>query len=135
MARINGSLYVVDVDSNLIAQSQNASISISVDLPDATTKSSGGYAEHIQGLRSWEGSVEYLYDPSETYNAKDILDLITSRTGFTFLFEHSSQTAGTISFTGSASVNNFEMSAEMEGVVAWSFSFTGNGALTVVEYT
>lgn len=135
MAVLNGTLYVVDVDSNLIGQSTNATLSIGVDLPDATTKDSGGWAEHIHGLRSWEGSADYLYDPSETYNAKDILDLITGRTGFTFLFEHSSQTAGTVSFTGSASVNSFEMGAEMEGSMTWNFSFTGNGALTITEYT
>jgi len=135
MAVLNGTLYLVSVDGNVIGATKTASLSIGVDLPDATTKDSGGWAEHISGLRSWEGSFDGLYDPSETYTPKEITDLITARTGFTFLFQHSGATAGTMSFTGSASVSSFELGAEMEASMTFSASFTGNGALTITELT
>jgi len=135
MSVLNGTLYVYSVDGNVIGATTNASISLSVDLPDATTKDSGGWAEHIQGLRSWEGSFEGLYDPSETYTINDIYTLINSRTDWAVVFQHTGATAGTISFTGTASFASLELTSEKEASMGWSTSFTGNGALTAVELT
>jgi len=135
MAVVNGTVYVYSTDGNVIGASTNASISLSVDLPDATTKDSGGWAEHIQGLRSWEGSFEGLYDPSETYTIKEIFDLINSRTDWAVVFQHTSATAGTLSFTGTASFSSLELTSEMEASMGWTTSFTGNGALAAVELT
>lgn len=133
MSVLNGTLYLVDVDGNPLGASTNASLSISVDLPDATTKDSAGWAEHIQGLRSWEGSFEGLYDPSETYTPKEITDLMVARTDFAMVFEPSAQTSGQLSFSGNASFTSFELTSEMESSMGWSASFTGNGVLTVSE--
>ena len=135
MAVYNGTLYVVSVDGSVLGGAKTASLTTDVDLFDTTTKDSGGWAEHGQGLRSWSGSFDGLYDPSDTNTIEDIYDLITGRTGCTILFQTSTAAATSLSFTGSASFANIELSAEMEATVAWSASFTGNGALTITKLT
>lgn len=135
MSTYNGTVYVVTVDGNLIGSSRSATLTRTVETIDTTTKDSGGNSEHIQGVRSWEGSFEGLYDPSDTYTIKEIYDLMSSRTGCTILFQTSTADAGSLSFTGSASFTSIELSAPYEDVVGWSASFTGNGALTVTELT
>lgn len=133
MAKVNGTLYLVKSDGTTIGSTTNASLSLSIDLPETTTKGSAGWAEHLQGLRSWEGSFEGLYDETDTYGLTELYAEITNRTTFTILIE--STTVGNIEFTGTASLSNIEATFEMEQPVGWSASFTGSGALTVAAST
>jgi len=133
MAKINGTLYLVDIDGVTVGSTTNASITINQDLPEATTKGSGGWREVLAGLRSWEGSFEGLYDPTDTYDVKSLADEIVNRSSFTIVFD--SSTAGDVDFTGTAYLSNVEFSAEMESPVSFSASFTGDGTLTVADNT
>jgi TP901-1 family phage major tail protein len=133
MAKINGTLYLVDIDGVTVGSTTNASITINQDLPETTTKGSGGWREVLAGLRSWEGSFEGLYDPTDTYDVKSLADEIVNRSSFTVVFD--SSTAGDVDFTGTAYLSNVEFSAEMESPVSFSASFTGDGTLTVADNT
>jgi len=73
----NGTNLVVLVGTEVVAHSTSCSLSVSADLPDATTKSSGGWAEQIAGLRSWSLTTDGLatVEPTGTnYVVGDIFE-------------------------------------------------------------
>ena len=128
MAKINATRFLVYVNGTAIGSTTTASISVEVDLPSTTTKDSGGWAEHLQGLRNASGSFEGLEDPTETMGATELYDLITNRSKFDLLLV--TDTAGEDGFSASASISNLEFEYEMEQPVSLSGSFTVDGELT-----
>lgn len=135
MAVLNGTLYVFSVDGNAIGSTKNATLTLNMDTPEATTKDSGGYRELIAGLRSWSGSFDGLYDPTDANGVNDITSLWTSRSSFTVLFRETGSTSGTESYTGTAFFTSFEKSAPREDVMTFSASFEGTGTLTITQIT
>lgn len=129
MAVLNGTLYLMSIGGNVMAKSQNATLTRNVETANTTTKDSAGNAEHIQTTRSWSGSFDGLYDPDETYDPKTIGDLMDSRSTASIVFESSDSATGTLIYTGTASFTDLELSAPVEDVMTWSASFTGTGAL------
>lgn len=132
MAKINGTsllVYINDGGGEIpIAYTTSASISIEVDLPDASNKNSQGYAESIYGQRSWSIDVEGLVDYSASYGATDFVDLITGRTQVTLRW--STNAGGSLEYEGTAHINSYTEDAPNEDVVTYSVSFTGTGAIT-----
>lgn len=128
MAKINATRFLVYVNGTAIGSTTTASISVEVDLPSTTTKNSGGWAEHLQGLRNASGSFEGLEDPTETMGATELFDLINNRSKFDLLLV--TDTAGDEGFSASASISNLEFEYEMEQPVSLSGSFTVDGQLT-----
>ena len=57
---INGTLVLLSADSTAIASTTDATLNIELDTPDASTKDSEGWADHIQGQKSWSVDVEGL---------------------------------------------------------------------------
>lgn len=77
------------------------------------------------GLKSWSGSLEARLDPADTgQNAMEVGDSVA------LLLYPSGNTSGHRSISGTATVTGRTEGAEMEGIVALSLSFQGNGALT-----
>ena len=52
-----------------IGHTTSCTLSVNQELPDATTKDSSGYAENINGLRSFEISFDGLVDYTDDQNA------------------------------------------------------------------
>ena len=130
MAKINGSVIIPVLDSDAVLHTTNATLSIDVDLPDATTKDSGGWADHIHGLRSFSLTIEgYSSYDNSNGNIKPLLDLVTGRDSATFEFAPTG--AGNVKITGSVSLANLELGANMEETASLSSTLTGKGALTV----
>jgi hypothetical protein len=135
MAKLNGTsllLYIlVDGDSEWIPilAATTHSISIDVDLPDATTKGSAGWAEHIHGLRSASGNIDILYDPTESYNKAEIWDMVSNRKGAKI--KSSTEETGYQYFEMDVSLSNFTENADMEQPVSFSTAFQSNGTITL----
>lgn len=129
MAKINGSVIIPVLDSDAVVHTTNATISIDVDLPDATTKDSGGWADHIHGLRSFTLTIEGYAAYDSSGNVKPLLDLITDRESATF--EFSPDESGDVKISGSVSLSNLELGANLEETASLSATLTGKGALTV----
>lgn len=129
MAKINGTLFQLLVDGVAIGSTKTASISISVDLPDITTKDSGGWEEHLAGggLRGATGSFEGLEDPTDAVNVNELFDLVNTRSDFAF--QLTDDTPGSSIWTGTATIDSLEQNYEMEQAVSVSGSFKVNGAL------
>ena len=132
----NGTQLVVLVGTEVIAHATSCSLTVSADLPDATTKQSGGWAEEIAGLRSWSLTTDGLatVEPTGTsYVVGDIFSALNGRTTVTVKFttaNGSTPIVGDLVWSGSAFVESLDITADMESPVTYSVSFTGSGVLT-----
>ena len=124
----NGTNLVLQVEGNEIGHTTSCSLSLSNDLPEATTKDSNGYAEHIAGVISGELSFDSLVAYDDTTNAIQLNDFINARTQITCVF--GTTTTGDAIYTAEGFLNNVETSAEMESPVSYSGSITLTGAIT-----
>ena len=66
MAKINGTLFAVYHDSNKILYAVSATLNTEQDLSGVTTKESGGYANHLRGLRRWSIDFAGRYDEDDS---------------------------------------------------------------------
>lgn len=132
----NGTSLVVLVGTEVVAHATSCTLSISADLPDATTKESGGWADHIAGLRSWSITTDGLatVEPTGTnYVVGDIFSALNGRGTVTVKFttvSGSTPIVGDLIWSGSAFVESLDITADMESPVTYSASFTGTGTLT-----
>lgn len=132
----NGTSLVVLVGTEVVAHATSCTLSLSADLPDATTKESGGWADHIAGLRSWSITTDGLatVEPTGTnYVVGDIFSALNGRGTVTVKFttvNGSTPIVGDLIWSGSAFVESLDITADMESPVTYSASFTGTGTLT-----
>lgn len=116
-----------------IGHTTSCSMSITQDLPDATTKDSAGYAENINGLRSFEISFDGLVDYTDSQNAAEFINHIKDRDKLDFSF--GTAASGDQLIEGECRVASIEVSGEMESAVTYSGTLTGTGALTISTNT
>ena len=132
----NGTSLVVLVGTEVIAHATSCSLSVSADLPDATTKESGGWAAEIGGLKSWSLTTDGLATVEPTgvnYVVGDIFSALNGRTAVTVKFTTatgSTPIVGDLYWSGTAFVESLDITADMESPVTYSVSFTGTGVLT-----
>jgi predicted secreted protein len=134
----NGTNLVVLVGTEVVAHSTSCSLSISADLPDATTKSSGGWADEISGLRSWSLTTDGLttVEPTGTnYVVADLATLITGSGRASVLVKFttvngSTPITGDLIWSGQAFLESLDITADMESPATYSASFTGSGPLS-----
>lgn len=132
----NGTNLVVLVGNEVVAHSTSCSLSVSVDLPDSTTKSSDGWAQQIGGLKSWSLTTDGLatVDPTgANYVVGDIFTTLKDRTTVTVKFTTvtgSTPVVGDLYWTGLAFIESLDVTADMESPATYSVSFTGQGVLT-----
>jgi len=111
-----------------IGHTTSCTISLSNDLPEATTKDSGGFQEVIAGVISGEISFEGLVDYTDAQNAAELGDFLLARTKL--FFEFGTATTGDQLYSGAGFLNSLEVSAEMESPVTYSGSITITGTIT-----
>ena len=111
-----------------IGHSTSCSLSLSNDLPEATTKDSAGYQEVIAGVKSGEISFEGLVAYDDANNAIEAADLLLARTKFDWSF--GTAESGDPIYSGEGFLSSVEMSAEMESPVTYSGSITVTGAIS-----
>ena len=132
----NGTSLVVLVGTEVVAHATSCTLSVSADLPDSTTKQSGGWAEEIAGLRSWSITTDGLatVEPTGTnFVVGDLFSALNGRTAVTVKFttaNGSTPIVGDLIWSGSAFVESLDITADMESPVTYSASFTGTGVLT-----
>ena len=133
----NGTNLVVLVGTEVVAHSTSCSLSVSADLPDATTKSSDGWAQEIGGLKNWSLTTDGLATVEPTganFVVGDIFTQLASRTAvtvkFTTVSTGSTVVPGDLVWSGLAFIESLDITADMESPATYSVSFTGTGALT-----
>ena len=124
----NGTNLILQVEGNPLGHTTSCSLSLSNDLPEATTKDSNGFQEVIAGVISGELSFDGLVDYSDTANAIELADYLLARTQITCVFGTS--VTGDAIYTAEGYLSSVEQSAEMESPVSYSGSITLTGAIT-----
>ena len=132
MAKINGTIMTVYTGSDVILWSKTCTLNTEQDLPDATSKGSAGWEEHINGTRRWTIDFDGAYDLVGTgFTPVEIIDSIIARTADTTV-KFGLTTNAASGYTGSATWKNLTVSAVMEDTVTYSGQLVGNGALTAI---
>lgn len=124
----NGTNLILTVEGSTVGHTTSCSLSLSNDLPEATTKDSSGFQEVIAGVMSGEISFEGLIAYDDTANAIEMADFLLARTQLTCVF--GTATTGDDVFTAEGFLSSVEMSAEAESPVSYSGSITLTGAIT-----
>lgn len=132
MAKVNGTTIgcwvkrSTDPEYIFIGYATGDDVSVNVDLPEATTKGSGGWRESIQGVRSVDGSVTGLHDPESTFGKDELFDLVDNRESIMIQY-------GDPDLTGSkylefeANLESYTLNSEMESPAGLDFSFQSTG--------
>ena len=116
---------------DIVGRATSASLSVSMETRDTTTKDSAGWQENLEGLKNWSLSGDGLvtYSISGDYDTPDdLFTLLANSTKVKVKF--GSATSGEIDYTGDAYLVSYEQEAGVEENVTYSFGFTGTGVLT-----
>ena len=124
----NGTNLILKIENNTLGHTTSCSLSLSNDLPEATTKDSSGFSESIAGVMSGEISFDGLVAYDDTANAIELADYLLARTQLTCVF--GTAVTGDDVYTAEGFLSSVEMSAEMESAVTYSGSITLTGAIT-----
>lgn len=132
MAIQNATGVVLSLAGTALAHCTSASLSISRDLRDSTTKSTGGWSESLGGLMSWEMSGDAFVDITEGDAVTNIAALITgTKIVVTFVLDDAdSATPAPVTYSGDALITSVSMDAGVEENMSWSISLTGTGPLS-----
>lgn len=123
MANINGTLLLVYADSTLIAAQKNLTFTVNQNLFDTTSKDSGGWAEHGNGMRSFEVSIEALASTTGL-SAEGLKDYIISRKSLLLLIDG----MGT-PYVAKCDVASSTITGPLEDATTLSGTLRGNGAV------
>ena len=147
MSAVNGTLYAVLSTTGIISTAvastdkiyscKTASLNVNIDLPDATTKESAAWAEHITGLR--DASVDFggVWDEAATataLTATEIMALIIAG-NVTRKFSFIPAALG-VAIPGWKFMGNFSkmgITADVEKPCEFSGSMKATGALVLFD--
>ena len=125
---INGTLLGVYAGGTLIAHATEGSISLSMDTRDATTKSSSGYRDLLEGTRSGSISVSALYANDAAYGAGDLMTSFAARS--TLVVKFSTEVSGDDYWSATCYMTSLEVSAATEDNATYSATFEISGTVT-----
>lgn len=121
----------VTVGSDISSDGSTVSLDVNVDTPDATSFSTGGWMEHLAGLKSWSGSVTVRQDFAGSAVDSVLWALVGSSTTFAFRPTSSAVGASNPSYGGTIIIQSYQPIGQSVGDVAeGSISFIGTGAIT-----
>tara|TARA_R100000388_G_scaffold1980_2_gene2788 strand:- start:92 stop:502 length:411 start_codon:yes stop_codon:yes gene_type:complete len=111
-----------------IAHCTSASLSVSMDLRDSTTKDSGGFQANLAGLKSFELSGEGFVQIDGVSGKADSEELFTTMMTGTAV-ECDFGLSGML-YRGDGIITSFSVDAGVEENATYSITITGTGALT-----
>ena len=121
MAKLNGTLLLVYADGTLIAAQKGVTFTVTQNLFDTTNKESAGWAEHGNGLRSVEVSIEALASTTGL-SAKELKDFIISRKSLILVIQGTDYP-----YICQADVQSSTISGPLEDATTLTGSFKGSG--------
>lgn len=125
MAVVHGKEGVVKFSTNDVGKITKIEVVQTVDVSDKTAMGDT-WQDHNVGIPAWSGSVEGWYDPADTDGqaSVDVGDQVSI--GFYVQGDGS----GATYYSGTATVTNITIGAEITDNGKFSFAFQGAGALT-----
>lgn len=129
MSTINGCAVILKItDGNnavAVAGQKDASITLSADTVDTTTKDSNGWKENDVSFKSWEASLDGLVKLQDN-GFKKVADAFYSDTPISVEIAY----PGGEKETGNAIITSIEKGLPLEDKVSYSIALTGSGPLT-----
>ena len=123
----NGTNLVLKIEGGTLGHTTSCSLSLSNDLPEATSKDLSGFQQLIAGVISGEISFDGLVKYDDSTNAINLADFVLARTQITCVF--GTIESGDAIYTAEGFLSSVEMSAEMESPVTYSGSITLTGSI------
>ena len=113
-----------------VGRMTSASLSISMETRDTSTKDSAGWRELLEGQKSWslsgDGLVVYSLTGADGFS--DLYGYLNGRTNLYVKF--GSVGSGEKVYSGRGFITSLDQEAGVEDNTTFSFSFEGTGALT-----
>jgi len=126
MANIRGNDGVVKVGGNVVAEVLDFSVDETANTIDDTTLGDTS-STHKSGLNSWTGSINCYLDDTDT-NGQVALTIGASTS---LSLNPEGTTTGDLEYTGTATITGISRAISNDSIVTQSFTFTGNGPLTI----
>lgn len=119
---------LVSIGETAIGGQRNASIEMSAETIDISTKTTGDWTAKMAGAKSWTSDCDGIYlAGDEGYQAA--LDAFMNGTQVDIKI---GDAAGTVGFTGKGVITSFSFEAPYEDAMTYELSFEGVGALVPV---
>lgn len=129
MATKRGLDILLSVGETSIGGQRNASIEMSTEVIDISTKTTGDWTAKMSGAKSWTSDCDGIYmDGDEGYQAA--LDAFINGTEVDVKIADATSTVG---FSGKAIITSFSFEAPYEDTVTYKMSFEGVGELTPIK--
>ena len=136
MALINGSSFLIYKGDDPIGHSNNATINLDCDLPESTTKDSGGWKEVLAGVRSGTVEVDGLIDYSDSVNFEQLAEMVLLRTTTKFYFSQDIEGYGDgLVLLGNGYISNVDEEGSHESPTSYNLSITLTSIILVDERT
>jgi len=132
MAAINGNTVYISVDGTTVACTLSDTLTVNQATKDTTTKCTAatGWVANICGQKSWEISVEGVFDSAQTYDYEEFFtELISATTCAVRFGAGGGRSTGNLYWYGTAIVTSLTQTAPLDDRVTWSATLTGTGAL------
>ena len=129
MSQVNGTSVLVYADGTLIAAQTGVTINFDQDLIDTSNKSSSGWKEHINGMRSGSVDCDALYSTSGV-SAETLLAYITGRSSLLLLVDVNGDPV-----VCEVDVATSSIAAPTEGASTLSASFNCTGGIYMLVGT
>ena len=124
MAAIKGLDVLIKVGSQVVGGQRNASIELSAESIDTTTKQSGGWSTKTAGVKSWTSSCDGVYFIDDA-GIKAVYTAFEAGTEIDLEFSNASG----VYHKGKAIITSISEEAGHDDVVSYTMSFEGTGAL------
>lgn len=124
-----GGLAAIYIAGVKVTHSTNATLSISQDVRDVTTKDVSRWKSNLEGLASWEISGEFFYAEDATEGFTHSFADLNTGTAVTAMY--STGVSGDKTYSGSAYITSMSRTAGTDSdTETWSITLTGAGTLT-----
>ena len=124
MAAIKGVDVLIKVGSQVVAGQRNASIELSAESIDTTTKQGGGWSTKTAGVKSWTSSCDGVYFIDEA-GIKAVYTAFEAGTEIDLEFSNASG----VYHKGKAIITSMSIEAGQDDVVSYTIAFEGCGEL------
>jgi hypothetical protein len=123
----NGSLR--DSSGNLIGELTSFTLSITQN-SEQHNSFNDEWIDTTATTKSWSVDGSGMYDPDDTYQNALVDEVISGDSTYSIEVRAEGNTTGDENFTGSITLGEVSIDASSEGVIGFSFSGQGSGALT-----
>lgn len=125
MAEIKGVDVLIKVATKVVGGQRNATLEMSSETIDTTTKSSAGWSTKIAGMKSWTCSCDGVFFATDE-GRKAVESAFMAGTAV----EIEMSNASGLHYGGSALITSMNVEAGQDDVVSYSISFEGTGAVS-----